>query len=343
MDLLQFYKLIALSLSMESAALWLLGSHGDAAFLGFWLLHAGASAAASWLVWWTLPTSLRRPRMLSLLLVFALALLFPLVGVIGLLLASRLAMLRPRRVRNDDAVREAPQLEIYAIDPQQDKALDLLPAGQIARTAANPHAGIALRIRAVLALRDMPARLALPLLRELLSDADEEIRLLAYGIANQWEQRLTADLQQAQTELDTQRRQGASGFVLAGAAQRVTELQMEFIYQGLAQGDLRQFALDQAWQSMQLGLEAQPDHSALLMLRLRLSLARGELDLAQQTLLRLESKTSPSVWVPYAAELAWERRQFGAVGNILGQLSKVRVAPRLLPIVRLWSPPDASA
>lgn len=343
MDLLQFYKLLALSVSMETAAVWLLNSHGDAKFLLFWLFHAGASAAGGLLVWWTLPATMRQPRILSLLLIFLLALLFPLIGMIGLLLASRLALAMPKGVRDEEAVQEAPQLDIYAIDPQLDKAVDALPAGHIARIASDATAPTPQRIRAVLALRDMPARLALPLLRSLLGDADEEIRLLAYGIASQWEQRLTADLQQAQREIDVLRNQGASGNTLARAAQRVAELQMEFIYQGLAQGDLRKFALDQAWHYTVMGLQAQPDHPALLMLRLRLSMAKDDLDNAQNTLLLLDEQTSPSVWVPYAAELAWKHRNFTAVGVILSQLKNAQVAPRLRPIMRLWSQQDKQA
>jgi hypothetical protein len=340
MELLQFYKLLALSLSMESAALWLLSSHGDASYLSFWMLHAGASAAASWLVWWTLPSTLRQPRLLSMMLVFMLALFFPLVGVIGLLLASRLAMAKPKRMLDEGAIREAPLLDIYAIDPQFDKTLDVLPAGQIARIAANAQAPTPQRIRAVLALRDMPARLALPLLRNLLGDGDEEIRLLAYGIASNWEQHLTADLQQAQKELDALQVQGGSGITLAHAAQRVAELQMEFMYQGLAQGDLRKFALDQAWHYTNLGLNAQPDDPTLLMLRLRLSMTKDDLEQAQNTLLLLDENTSPTVWVPYAAELAWKHRNYTAVGAILSQLRNAQLAPRLRPIVALWLPAE---
>ncbi|WP_051848966.1 hypothetical protein [Thiomonas sp. FB-Cd] len=337
MEVIQVYKLLLLSASMETAALWLLNSHGDAKFLAFSLMHAGASAAASWLAWLSLPRPMRQPRLLSLLLVFLLALLFPILGVVGLLLASRLAMALPKRQQDDEAIHEAPRLEIYAIDPRLDKGLDLLPPGQIGRIAADPHAATTQRIRAVLALRDMPARLALPLLRSLLGDGNEEIRLLAYGIASQWEQRLTHDLQGAQRELDALQSQGASGNVLARAALHVAELQMEFIYQGLAQGDLRKFALDQAWYYANLGLKAQPDEPALLMLRLRLSMTKDDLDNAQDTLLLLDEHTSASVWVPYAAELAWRHRNFSAVGAILGQLSNAQVAPRMLPIVRLWS------
>ena len=337
MNLIQFYKLGLLSLSLETAALWLLGAHGDARYLSFWLLHGGASAAASWLVWWMLPRALRQPRTLSLGLVFVFALMFPLVGLAGLLIASRLAMALPKRQRDPDAVHEAPRLEIYAMDPQLDRGLDLLPPGQVARIASDRQAPSAQRIRAVLALRDMPARLALPLLRTLMGDANEEIRLVAYGIASQWEQRLTADLQDAQKELDALQAQGASGNALAHAAQRVAELQMEFIYQGLAQGDLRAFTLDKAWYYTNLGLKAQPADPALLILRLRLSMAREDLESAQSTLLQLDGSTSASVWVPYAAELAWKRRNYAAVGATLDKLKRTQVAPRLRPILRLWA------
>jgi hypothetical protein len=112
---------------------------------------------------------------------------------------------------------------------------------------------------------------------------------------------------------------------------------MEFIYQGLAQGDLRAFALDKAWYYTNLGLQAQPADPALLILRLRLSMAREDLESAQSTLLQLDGNTSASVWVPYAAELAWKRRNYTAVGATLDKLKRSQVAPRLRPILRLWA------
>ena len=339
MTVIRLYRfgLLALALSMEAAALWLLNAHGDSRYVAFWLLHAGASAAASGWAWWSLPRAWRESRALALGLVFVFALFFTLVGLAGLLLASRLALALPKRARDPNAVHEAPRLEIYALGAQLDQGPDLLPPGQVARIAADPKAPAAQRIRAVLALRDMPARLALPLLRNLMGDANEEIRLVAYGIASNWEQRLTGELQGAQKELDALQAQGASGNALARAAQRVAELQMEFIYQGLAQGDLRAFALDKAWYYTNLGLNAQPADPALLILRLRLSLARDDLDSAQSTLLQLEGRASASVWVPYAAELAWKRRNFAAVGATLDKLRHTQVAPRLRPILRLWA------
>jgi hypothetical protein len=236
-----------------------------------------------------------------------------------------------------DAVQDAPKLEIYAIRPGMDHEVDALPPGKVARIAVDPKRSTSQRIRAVLALRDMPARLALPLLRQLLGDPDEEIRLLAYSIASTWEQRVTADLQKVKQEFEAlQARSTARPEALAQAAKRVAELQMEFIYQGLAQGDLRRFALDQAWTYTQFGLRVQPNDPTLLMLQLRLAMARDDLDAAQDALMRLDENASPAVWVPYAAELAWKARHFTAVRAILSQLRMAEVAPRLRPMMQLW-------
>lgn len=342
MDPLQFYKLAALSLSLESAALVLLDSRGDLLFFTFWLTHGAASAIAAWIVWQVLPKTLRRPRRYSLLLVFLLAMLFPLLGVGGLVVAVRLALAMPRRVTVDDAVQDAPKLEIYAVRPGLDQDVDQLPPGKIARIATDASRPTGQRIRAVLALRDMPARLALPLLRQLLGDPDEEIRLLAYSIASNWEQRVTADLQQAKEAFEAlQGRRTARPETLAQAAKRVAELQMEFIYQGLAQGDLRRFAIDQAWTYTQIGLRVQPTDPTLLMLQLRLALAREDFEAAQEALLRLDENTSPAVWVPYAAELAWLSRNFVAVRASLSRLRAAEVAPRLRPLIQLWLSPES--
>lgn len=337
MDPIQFYKLAFLSLSLESAAPVLLNTRGDAYFFAFWVTHGAAAVVAAWLVWTTLSKTLRRPRRYALSLVFLLALLFPLLGVAGLVVAVRIALASPKAPRVQDAVQDAPKLEIYAIRPGMDHEVDALPPGKVARIAVDPKRSTSQRIRAVLALRDMPARLALPLLRQLLGDPDEEIRLLAYSIASTWEQRVTADLQKVKQEFEAlQARSTARPEALAQAAKRVAELQMEFIYQGLAQGDLRRFALDQAWTYTQFGLRVQPNDPTLLMLQLRLAMARDDLDAAQDALMQLDENASPAVWVPYAAELAWKARHFTAVRAILSQLRMAEVAPRLRPMMQLW-------
>ena len=332
-----FYKLGSLIVLLETVAAWLLVSRDDTHLLLFWAVHGAAAVLVGLLLWTLLPTELRKPKRLSLTLLTLLALFFPVIGVFGLLIAARLAQWLPMRHQATEHLREAPSLEVFAVSHIDDDQRRDLPAGQTARIARDQSQPQAQRIRAVLALRDMSPRMALPVLRKLLSDPDEEIRLLAYGISNTWEQRLTDSLQDALREVEVVRHAAPSGPALARAAQRVAELQMEFIYQGLAQGDLRDFALQQALQYCAIARDALPQDTGLQMMFLRLSLAAGKTDAAREVLEHLTSEgASPTLWRPYAAELEWIQRQFGRVSKVLQPLGTRQVAPRLRPVVRVW-------
>jgi len=339
-----FYKLGSFIVALESVAAWLLFSRNDAHLLLFWLVHGAAAVLLGMLLWTLLPAALRRPRRLSLSLLAVLALFFPVIGVFGLLIAARLAQWLPMRHKTNDHLREAPQLQVFAVSHIDDDQRRDLPAGQTARIAMDQSQPPAQRIRAVLALREMTPRMTLPVLRRLLSDPDEEIRLLAYGISNTWEQRLTDTLQEALREVEVVRHGAGSGPALARAAQRVAELQMEFIYQGLAQGDLRDFALQQALQYCNLAREALPLDTGLQLMFLRLSLAAGKTRDARAVLERLTAEgASPTLWRPYAAELEWVERRFNRISTALQPLGTRQVAPRLRPVVRVWQTLTTSA
>ncbi|MGA8008106.1 MAG: HEAT repeat domain-containing protein [Thiomonas sp.] len=339
-----FYKLGSLIVLLETTAAWMLVSRNDAHLLLFWLVHGAAAVLVGLLLWSLLPGELRKPRRLSLSLLVSLALFFPVVGVFGLLLAARLAKWLPMRHKITDHLREAPQLQVFAVSHIDDDQRRDLPAGQTARIARDQSQPQAQRIRAVLALREMSPRMTLPVLRKLLSDPDEEIRLLAYGISNTWEQRLTDTLQDALREVEVVRHAAAPGPALARAAQRVAELQMELIYQGLAQGDLRDFALQQALQYCNLARDALPQDTGLQMMFLRLSLAAGNTQDARTVLERLTAEgASPTLWRPYAAELEWIERHFNRIPAALQPLGTRQVAPRLRPVVRVWQTLTTSA
>lgn len=332
-----FYKLGGGIVALDAAAAWLLASQGDLHLLLFWLLHGLASAAAGLLVWTLLPRDLRAPRRLSLTLLVLIALFFPVVGVFGLLFAARLAQWIPLRRRDTDLLRRAPQLQVFSVSHIDDALRRDLPAGQTARIARDQSQPQPQRIRAVLALREMTPRRALPVLRQLLSDPDEEIRLLAYGIVSTWEQRLTEALQAAMREFERARQAGTVEAPLARAAQRVAELQMEFAYQGLAQGDLRDFAIAQALHHCAIAREALPRDIGLQMMFLRLSLAAGRSEDARAVLRELIAEgASSTLWRPYAAELEWIERHFGRIHAVLQPLGSRHVAPRLRPVVRIW-------
>ena len=331
-------------LALEAGALWaLLSGHGGWSLVLFWVLHAAASLAMVAVLQPWLPESCREPRGVSLALLGLLALFMPIVGAPGLVFAMRMAQARPPRRDDDGALRQAPRLEVFSIANPDEAMRREMPAGQTARIARDQSQPAERRIRAVLALREMPPRLALPVMRQLLSDPNEEIRLLAYGISSSWEHRLTDALQAAARELRQARGEGADPAVLARSARRVAEMHMEFIYQGLAQGDLRTFALEQAYEHCEIALREMPRDTGLRLMLLRLSLATQRIDDARAALDELAAQgASPSLWRPYAAEIEWMARRYGEVARLLQPLDASQVAPRLRSVVRLWTAQSAA-
>lgn len=340
-----FYKFGSLAILLESTGAWLLASDDSLHLLMFWVVHGAASVLTGLLAWTLLPVPLRQPKRLALSLFVLLALVFPLVGVLGLLVTARLAQWMPLTRPDTDLLRTTPQLEVFAVSHIDDDVRRDLPAGRVAQIARDQSQPQATRIRAVLALREMTPRMALPVLRRLLTDPDEEIRLLAYGISNTWEQKLTDSLQAAQREFEAARHDAnPQSEPLARTAQRVAELQMEFIYQGLAQGDLGDFALDQALTHCRIARDALPHDTGLQMMLLRLALARGDVDTARDVLDQLAADgASPTLWRPYAAELQWVQRKYGQISPVLQPLNARQLAPRLRPIARVWQTATAAA
>ncbi len=115
------------------------------------------------------------------------------------------------------------------------------------------------RMRAMVALQHMSGRISSPLLRNVLSDSSEDLRLLAYGMLDALE---TQRRRSIDKELDTLREaeeEGASPWVhRLAAAEKLSALYWELVYQNLAQGDMRNYAISESLRYCERVLAQQP-------------------------------------------------------------------------------------
>jgi hypothetical protein len=102
------------------------------------------------------------------------------------------------------------------------------------------------RMRAMVALQHISGRISSPLLRNVLNDASEDLRLLAYGMLDSLERNISRAIDK---ELDTLQKareiegQDTLGPVGIQAAEKLSALYWELVYQNLAQGDMRDHAI----------------------------------------------------------------------------------------------------
>ncbi|MEZ5739788.1 MAG: hypothetical protein R3E68_10255, partial [Burkholderiaceae bacterium] len=172
-------KLVVTAGTLESVALTLLAADrlGNEALLRFYLVHTLASVFVSLAVWATLPAGMRQPRRPMLVFGFVANLTVP-----GLPVMMRIALFIGARFRRllEDApvasIRE-PEYSIYrSTEGMQARG------GRTRTKLTNLKVPVSERLAALLAIQETPARASADLLRQLLADPIEDIRLLAYGM-----------------------------------------------------------------------------------------------------------------------------------------------------------------
>ena len=295
-----------------------------AAFLGG---HAVASALISPVFLAFLPKHLQQPRLPALLLGFSISYCLPLIGAIG----QGLCVLALRRHRRGSANEPFRAVHLPDIDPHQRPGKGFRQAG-LGSFLANTRAPEATRLRALVALQNVPGRVASSLLRNVLSDPSEDIRLLAYGMLDNQEKRLN-DLIHSERQ-----RLAAGGNERTAAVRRLSELYWELVYHDLVQGDLRAFALNQSQEYTQEALTAAHEDTGLHLRLGRLKQMLGDAAGARAAYGQALLLGMPQSRItPYLAELDFDERDFDSVRAHMAELGQWRSLPRLRPIIQFWS------
>ncbi|WP_404980130.1 MULTISPECIES: lipopolysaccharide N-acetylglucosaminyl transferase [unclassified Caballeronia] len=292
--------------------------------------QAVAATLIAFACWRTLPARYRSTRAKGAycylwLFVFAV----PVGGALVSVGAMVLALALPRRV--------AAKGIAYIEEPEF--ATHLIPHvsyGRGARLKAelqNAEAATSLRMTALLAMQSMPAHTISPLLRGMLADPLDDIRLLAYGMLDSQEKRLTQRILAERPRLAktlTPRERYQVNKTLA-------ELYGELIYAHLVQGDVYRNAAEQADAYAAAALDIEPADAALWRMRGRLALDRGDLDAADTLLERaIQHGFARDRMLPYLAEAAYLRGDFARVKTLLGQMSPSAVLPVMKPVLDYW-------
>lgn len=300
------------------------------ALMGLLGAHAALSlAAAAWCLP-LMPVHLRRQRMVTLLLLFNFAFIAPVVGPVCILLITR------RSLRH--AHQEARQAHPVSVAlPEYDvQASDAIRSSQGSiRSRLEPQVPGNIRMQALLTLQAVPGRVANPILEDLLGDSTDDVRLLAFGMLDSEEKKISLSIQRERTQLET----GLTIEQRFDCLRHLAELHWELIYACLAQGELRRHILLQARDYLEAALATGITPSpGLLLLQGRILLAQEEIDAAEKVFSRALEQGLPQVSViPYLAEIHFLRRQIDLVHERLQQLAHLNTAARTTAVVNLWT------
>ena len=331
------YSLAILAAGFEAAGFWVLLGIGPKLDLlaSYLAAHAIASALASLLLVASVPGPSRRQPRWAFAFFFALCFFFPVLGVPGLLAAAFVARIYPKRDGKEAfSTVAAPE---YA--PHDDRPDAPHTHGPVRAQLTDPSAPVETRLRALLSIQDMPSRVANPVIRGMLADASDDVRLVAYGILDSREKRINARIQAARAQLE-----GKDPTARLRADKELAELYWELVYQGLVQGDLQKHAAGQARAHFDAALRIAPEDAALWALGGRLANLDGQYERAWHAFSRAIEFGLPQARIlPHLAEVAFRMRRYDRVRQLLGQIAQTSHTQRITQVIDYWSTHDRAA
>lgn len=324
--------LLALALEVF-AVFWLMplqeGSPNN--LLGFLLVHGLASLLLAAFVSAALPPRLRKPVAPVIMLLFGFSFFIPVLGLIGQVIAVLVARFLPR------VVPELPYGEIPPIEfefpPREIR--ERTKYGQGGLTSRLKDSGVPkeARFKSLLALQGMPARIANPLLQDMLGDPADEVRLVAYGILDNQEKKINQLIHDEITKL----READSNEMQLISLRRLAELYWELVYGGLVQGDVRDHAMGEANRYLTQAMQIAPEDAGLWFLKGRMLLYRRDPAAEAAFHRAVANGLEESRVLAYLGQIAFERRDYEEVRRIFSSLSESQFAPRLKQAVKYWA------
>lgn len=326
--------LALLALALEAGAIAALFGPGKALPLlgAFFAAHGGASLVVATVMTRFVPQLYPKSERSPFAYFAALAFFVPVLGVVALLLllvSARYAPTGPRRKPFE--LVEGPR---YAGAPEAAVAgFNRAGIRPVLQSRSTP---IELKLRALLALQSVPSRAANYLIREMLREPVDDMRLLAYGLLDAREKVLDARIHALKVRLEAAGGAGDSTPIL----KELAEAYWELVYRGIVQGDLLRHCVAEARRYLAEFLAREPDDPGAWALHGRvLSLERRDREADEAFAAAVSLGLPESRVLPYRAELAFRARDFARVRLLMGQLGR-QPANALAAVARYWNDDD---
>ncbi len=328
-------KLWISALAAESTAL-LLAARGEAALdtlIAFLALHAAASALIAVAIGLIFPPAYRRPRRWVWATLFGLNFFVPVIGLfvsfVGVIAGTLFPQLLKPKVFNRVAAPE--------FTATRDYDLTRLRGGAVRARLREQSVPSKARVEALLAIGSAATPASGAVLREMLADPADDMRLLAYGLLDRREKSISEQLVRERSVLaaaedigdrDTARR----------VHHRIGQLYWELVYQDLVQGDMQRYALEQALIHTEQALDGTAADGARWLLIGRIRLKRGELREARTALAAaLEHGMPRRNVLPYLAEVRFLERRYADVRKLMYELGAQPASEQLSALQQFWA------
>jgi len=294
-------------------------------------MHLLACIMLSWWMIRQLPKSYNKSPNFGFVLFFCLSFFIPVLGSAGLIFSMSHALRKPK-IYNDKTWEDKsiPDLPFQPIKTHKHPSFGQGGLANLIGSSPDPER----RLQAVIALRQVDDKVAVPLLQQALKDPVDDVRLLAYSMLDSKEVALNEKITKFLKELESAEEKD-SAVIHYTLAQNYWAL----AYVGLATGNTLDYVLGKAASHLHEVLTIGWHGSAVEFLLGKVYLRMNRLD-KSLTYLQLSLKKGhlQAAIIPYMAEIAYEKRDFIAVRELLTKLNEACDGNTPIPtLVHAWT------
>jgi tetratricopeptide (TPR) repeat protein len=191
-----------------------------------------------------------------------------------------------------------------------------------------------LKMKALVSLVEGAGRSDIALIKNSLSDRNDEIRLYSFAIIDKLERGINSQIhQKLQIFHDTPGREERKML-----AEELAFLYWDMVYFELADDDLKEFIIHEVQKYAKESLDIDPINGKLCLLLGRCSLMLKDYEVAEAYIeLAVEyGGKNNEFMIPYLAEIHYNKREFESVKKLLENAEGLRVNMLLNPLVEQW-------
>jgi hypothetical protein len=189
------------------------------------------------------------------------------------------------------------------------------------------------RLKALLAVGNSAGSNASRFMQLATGDIDDEIRLLAFNLSGRNEQLI----QHITTTALGQLKDADSPVSRAALCRTLAFNYWEMIYNSMARDKLQNFYMEQAERYVRQALETGENTPELAILMIRIYLKKHDYQQAQHAIAEaLALGVDRYKIMPYQAEIAFQKRDYAAIKQMIGQSPMVKFRPSIGPVAQFW-------
>lgn len=203
----------------------------------------------------------------------------------------------------------------------------------VANISNNNHNNSAQKMKSLVFLSNNPDKKNFPIIKKLLSDKDNEIRLFSFSLLNSFENELSSKITSKLEEFKNEKNEKKRS-IIAG---ELANLNWDFIYYGFSNLETEELLIKNTEHFLDIALKNEEEKGIQNLLLGKVQLYKKDYDKASKSLkLAVFYGVKKSIANFYLAEIAYEKKAYLEVKSLLKEIKTIETSIATAPIHKQW-------